>query len=187
MWPTIVAVLGTLAGGALAGFLQHWAARRAHEEQHRQQVAEAVRALLAAVLTYRELFWLQIAGIREGETETPEARAARFRARSEVTLARDHLELITNDPRLINAARKASWSAIDLSAIELGPVDGGGRFTPEVEAALEAARSASRDAHDDLRNAGSAHVHGTAPRPGDCSRIESADHDSAPSTCTVEA
>ncbi|MFE2045723.1 hypothetical protein ACFXAZ_33370 [Streptomyces sp. NPDC059477] len=165
MWPTIIAVLGTLAGGALAGVTQHWTARSARQEQHRLQVADAVRALLAAALTYRERFWLQIEVIRDGEQETPEARADRYRARSEVTIARDHLVLLTNDPALIAAARDASWSAISLSDVPLGPVEAR-RFADDVEAQLEAARDESRDTHTTLRDTGVAYVHGSAAAPG---------------------
>lgn len=77
MWSTIIAVLGTLAGAALASLTQHWTDHRARAEQHRQDVAAAVRQLLAAVLAYRELYWLMIAAVRAGEPETSETRAAR--------------------------------------------------------------------------------------------------------------
>ncbi|MFJ4687073.1 hypothetical protein [Streptomyces sp. NPDC088789] len=165
MWPTIIAVLGTLAGAALATVGQQWADRRARAEAHRLQVADAVRALLAAVLHYREHFWLQIEGIRDGESETSQERAARFRARSEVTIARDHLVLLTNHPALIAAARDASWSAIALSDVTLGPVTDQ-RFADAVEAHLETAREESRVAHTTLRDAGVAYVHGSAAAPG---------------------
>ncbi|MET8826545.1 hypothetical protein ABZX40_36435 [Streptomyces sp. NPDC004610] len=173
MWPTIIAVLGALAGAALGGGIQHLTASRdrveEHRRQHRQDVVTAVRELLAAAIAYREHFWLRIAALRDAEFETSSERAALYRARSELTNARDALVLLTNDPGLTHAARDVSWSAIELSEIKLGPVDGG-RFAGDVEARLEAGRALSRDAHTTLRDAGVAYVHGTPPPPGADSR-----------------
>ncbi|GGR73963.1 MULTISPECIES: hypothetical protein [Streptomyces] len=84
---------------------------------------------------------------------------ARATTRSAATVARDRVGLlVVSDPALPGAAETAWRTAVDLHDIVLGPADGG-RFAPEVEAALETARERCRDAHTALRIAGSAYVH----------------------------
>ncbi|MEV5348914.1 hypothetical protein [Streptomyces achromogenes] len=160
MWDSLVAVLGTLAGVALASGTQVRVDQRARDAQQRQRVAEAVDQLLGALLRYREHYWLLVADIRDGAEETRDARAARYRARSEITQARDRLAVATADPVLTAAAEAAAWSAIDLSDIALGPVTDG-RFSEAVEAQLAAGRERSRDAHTVLREAVTAYIHRT--------------------------
>ncbi|MFE0132414.1 hypothetical protein ACFWY6_12705 [Streptomyces sp. NPDC059037] len=152
MWSTLIAVLGTLAGTALASLTVHWTDRRARAAEHRQRVSDAASDLLAAALAFRELYWIQIADLRDGEPLTREGRADAMRARSAVTKAFDRLALATTDPALTDAAVEAAWSAIDLSDIPLGPVREQ-RFSEDVEAALAAGRERSRDAHTALRDA----------------------------------
>ncbi|MGW4029112.1 hypothetical protein ACWEFL_07290 [Streptomyces sp. NPDC004838] len=157
MWSTLIAVLGTLAGVTLASSTQLLTERRTRAQQHRQEVAAAAGALLDAVLAYREIYWLRVDSIRAGEPD-PTDRATVYRARSEVTRARDRLALATADPALIQASEAAAWSAIDLSDIRLGePVDN--QFAADVEAALDIGRERSRDAHTVLREAVTAYVH----------------------------
>ncbi|GGV42585.1 hypothetical protein [Streptomyces spectabilis] len=152
MWSTLIAVLGTLAGAASASLTAHWTDRRARAEEHRQRVLDATAQLLAAALAYRELFWLHIAALRDGEPQTREARADLYRARSVVTQAFDRLALTTADPALTEIAVEVAWSAIDLGDIELGAVTDG-RFSDNVEATLTAGQERSRDAHTALRDA----------------------------------
>ncbi|MBM7167389.1 hypothetical protein JQK87_02920 [Streptomyces sp. G44] len=152
MWSTLIAVVGTLAGAALASLTAHWTDRRARAAEHRQQVLDATAQLLAAALAYRERFWLQIADLRDGAPPSREGRADLYRARSAVTAAFDRLALTTTDPELTTIALEAAWSAIDLSDIPLGGVRDG-RFDAVVEAALDAGRERSRDAHTALRDA----------------------------------
>ncbi len=159
MWPSIIAVAGTLAGVALASLTQHAVHARDRRERQQQAVADAVAGLLAAALTYREVFWLQLAAARDGHTPGPEDRAAIYSARTAVTGARDRLGLATADPGVILAADEAAWSAIELSDIPLGRPDGAGRFTPDIEQQLDTARTRARNAHTALRNVGAAHVH----------------------------
>ncbi|MFD5322032.1 hypothetical protein [Streptomyces sp. NPDC127098] len=149
MWASIVAVLGTLAGTVLGVLSQQLLDRRARAERHRDELADKVRQLLKAIVLYRELHWLLVADIRDGRAETREDRAARYRARSEVTDARDALALVTTDLDLIERAEAAAWAAIDLSDIELGPVTEG-RFAADVEAALTGARERTRATHNAL-------------------------------------
>ncbi|MGV9456430.1 hypothetical protein [Streptomyces sp. NPDC003635] len=162
MWDALIAVVGTLAGVALASSTQFLTDRRNRAEQQHQRVVDTADQLLAAVLQYRELFWLLIADLREGQAGTREDRAALFRARSEITRARDRLAILTADPELHAAAMAAAWSAIDLSDIEPGSADDYGRFDADVEAALSAGRERSQDAHTALRRAVTTYIHGTA-------------------------
>ncbi|MFI0193055.1 hypothetical protein ACH4PW_36750 [Streptomyces sp. NPDC017082] len=159
MWSSVVAVLGTLAGAALAGYAQRSGDRQAQEHAHRQQVARAVAELLEAIVRHREVHWLAVESRRTGAAETGEERAARATTRSAATVARDRVGLLVDsDPALLGATETVWRAAVELHDIVLGPATDG-RFSPEVEAALEAARNRCRDAHNALRIAGSAYVH----------------------------
>src|SRR5690242_4644923 len=70
MWSTIVAVLGTLAGVALAGYAQRSGDRQAREHAHRQDVTHAVAQLLEAILRHREVHWLSVESRRTGAAAT---------------------------------------------------------------------------------------------------------------------
>ncbi|CAM5528617.1 MULTISPECIES: hypothetical protein [Streptomyces] len=109
------------------------------------------------MITYREQYWLSIADLREGRSQSREDRVALYRARSEVTRAIDRLALATADPALRTPASAAVWSAIELADIPLGPVTDG-RFADEVEAALAERRERSRNAHTVLRNAATVYI-----------------------------
>ncbi|MDT0310609.1 hypothetical protein RM780_27215 [Streptomyces sp. DSM 44917] len=148
-WGTVIAVLGTLAGTALASVTQHLVTRRGEQREHRQEVAARVSEVLAAALACRERFWLRGASARDGKPETAEERAGRYAARSAVTQAMDRLAMTTAHPRLLAAAAEAAWSAIGLSETELGLS----------ETALDAGRTRSRDAHTALRDTGAAYIH----------------------------
>ncbi|MGM0351246.1 hypothetical protein [Streptomyces sp. Adlamb9] len=157
MGSTIIAVLGTLAGAALATLTQHAADRASRRERHRQEVTAAVIALLEAVLRYREDYWLMIARLRDGGHDTLEQVAVRYRLRTEITVARDRLALTARGSHLVELGEKAAWAAIELSDIPLDPATDGG-FSPATETALAAARERSRDAHTALRQAGSTYL-----------------------------
>ncbi|MFH8617897.1 hypothetical protein ACH4E8_22895 [Streptomyces sp. NPDC017979] len=157
MLTAVIAVLGTLAGGALATYTQRSTDRAARAERHQQQVADALIALLEAILRYREHHWLTIARLRAGEPETPEQVDARFRLRTEITIARDRLALTARGTALVDLGEQAAWAAIELSDIPLGPTRDGA-FAPDVEAALDTGRDSSRDAHTALRQAGSTYL-----------------------------
>lgn len=99
---------------------------------------------------------------RAGEPD-PVVRADFYQARSDVTEARDRLALAVTDETLLRAAGRAAWSALDLSDIDPGvPEDG--RYAPETEARLEAARERTREAHTELRQAATGY--GTPSAPG---------------------
>ncbi|MFF9525992.1 hypothetical protein ACF1DV_29010 [Streptomyces achromogenes] len=93
MWSSVVAVLGTLAGAALAGYVQRSGDRRARDHAHRQEVARAVAELLEAIVRHREVHWLAVESRRAGAGETEEERTARATTRSAATVARDRLGL----------------------------------------------------------------------------------------------
>ncbi|AGS67003.1 hypothetical protein [Streptomyces collinus] len=158
MWSSIVAVLGTLAGAALAGYAQRATDRRARDAANRQEVTRAVADLLEAVVRHREVHWLTVAARRVGDAETSEERSRLASTRSAATVARDRLGLLVlTDPALLAAAETAWRTAIRLPDIALGPA-ADGRFRPDVETALEAARDRSRSAHTALRIAGAAYI-----------------------------
>ncbi|GAA2110885.1 hypothetical protein [Streptomyces synnematoformans] len=164
MWSTLFAVLGTLAGVALASGTQILTDRRTRAAEQRQRVADAGGAVLDAVLDFREQYWLWVSDCRRGEADTKAARVTRYRTRTEVTKARNRLARATADPALTAAAEEAAWSAIELSDIELGDADvQTRRFSDDVEAALAAGRERTRVAHTALLNALTAHIHRTNP------------------------
>ncbi|MEV8048946.1 hypothetical protein [Streptomyces bacillaris] len=161
MGETIIAVIGTLAGGLLVTVTQQLADRRTRREHHRQQVADLTGQLLSAALRYRQLYWLRTDALRAGEPD-PVARADFYQARSDVTEARDRLALVVTDEALLRAAGRAAWAALDLSDIDPGHPQGG-RYAPEIEAQLDAARERSRQAHTELRQAATGYGTRTAP------------------------
>ncbi|MFD5555683.1 hypothetical protein ACFWIA_17810 [Streptomyces sp. NPDC127068] len=158
MLTAIIAVLGTLAGGALATYTQHVTDRAARSERRQQQVTDALLALLDAILRYREAHWLLVDALRAGQPETADHVAERFRLRTEITVARDRLALIAHGTPLVDLGETAAWAAIELSDIPLDTAHGE-RFSPDTEAALTAGRERSRDAHTALRQAGSTYLH----------------------------
>jgi hypothetical protein len=149
MLATIVAVIGTLLGGVVAGGLQHLTSTRTTEaakaERRRQAVADAIPALLAALVRHREQQYLKHVARREQQPDTAEARTARYAARSAVTSAMDTLHMATDDTRLIALAQ----SAVD-AAMALGDA------TPDH---LDTAGLHARQAHTALRETGARHIH----------------------------
>lgn len=154
MWSTLIAVLGTLAGAALATLTQRATDHAARRERHQQEITASLVALLEAILRYREDYWLMIARLRDGSQESDDHRASRYRLRTQITIARDRLALTARGTRLVDLGEKAAWAAIELNDIPLSPVRDGS-FSPDTEAALAAGRERSRNAHTALRQAGS--------------------------------
>ncbi|MFJ5302152.1 hypothetical protein [Streptomyces sp. NPDC088350] len=149
MFATLVAVLGTLAGTVVAGLMQHLTTTRttraATAEQRRRALAGAIPELLAALVRHREQQYLKIVARSDGLADTPEARQARYAARSAVTSAVDTLHMATADRELLALAQEA----VD-AAMALGDA-------PEAE--LELAGLRARVAHTALRTAGARHVY----------------------------
>ncbi|CDR08545.1 hypothetical protein [Streptomyces iranensis] len=149
MITTLIAVLGTLAGAVVAGFMQHLTATRtarsAAAERRRQALAEAIPALLAGLARHREQQYLKIVARREGQPDTAEARQTRYAARTAVTSAMDSLFMATQDRALLAVAQEA----VD-AAMALGDV-------PEAE--LDAAGLQARKAHTALRESAASFVY----------------------------
>ncbi|MEV8476568.1 protein kilB [Streptomyces sp. NPDC051173] len=145
MIATLIAVLGTLAGALVAGLMQHLTASRttraAQIERRRQALAEAVPALLSALVRHREQQYLKIKARREALADTVEARQARYAARSAVTSAMDTLYMATVDARLLAVAQEAVDAAMALGDV---PAD-----------ELDVAGLRARQAHTALREMGS--------------------------------
>ncbi len=149
MIATLVAVLGTLAGTIVAGLMQHLTTTRttraATAEQRRRALADAIPALLAALVRHREQQYLKIVARRDGLSDTPDTRQARYAARSQVTSAMDTLHMVTADRVLLTLAQEAVNAAMALGD------------APEGE--LDAAGLRARVAHTALRTAGAEHVY----------------------------
>jgi hypothetical protein len=157
VWSTLIAVLGTLAGGALAALAQRATDRAARTERHRQDVTAALLALLEAVLRYRENYWFMVARLRAGEQETAEQITQTYRLRTEITVARDRLALTAPGTTLATLGEEAAWATIELNDIPLSSVRDGA-FAPATEAALTAGRERTRTTHTALRHAGSTYL-----------------------------
>ncbi|MFJ6758839.1 MULTISPECIES: hypothetical protein [unclassified Streptomyces] len=112
MWPSIVAVLGTLAGALTAGLLQQRAARTARAEQradaHRQDQLGAVTDFAAALdahrsaMFHRERLTLTDAGTEhqlEAQTKSHDTRAA---------ITAPHVRLQVLVPELVGPAQRAA-------------------------------------------------------------------------------
>ncbi|MFD6936640.1 hypothetical protein ACFWAP_10885 [Streptomyces goshikiensis] len=112
IWPSIVAVLGTLAGALTAGLLQHRSARaartEARDESHRQDQLGAVTDFAAALdahrsaMFHRERLALAGAGTEhqlEAETRSHDTRAA---------ITAPHIRLQVLVPELAGPARQAA-------------------------------------------------------------------------------
>ncbi|MFF7949279.1 protein kilB [Streptomyces griseorubiginosus] len=149
MVTTLIAVLGTLAGTLVAGFMQHLTstrtARAATIERRRAALAEAIPALLAAVVRHREQQYLKIEARKEGLSDTPETRQARYAARSAVTSAMDTLHVVTRDAALLAVAQEAVDAAFAVG--DAAPGD------------LPAAGLRARKAHTALREAAAHHLY----------------------------
>ncbi|MEW2571739.1 hypothetical protein [Streptomyces sp. NPDC047070] len=149
MTATLIAVFGTLAGAVVAGFMQHLTttrtARTAQTERRRQALAEAIPALLAALVRHREQQYLKVVARRKAQPDTVEARQARYAARSAVTSAMDTLYMVTQRRDLLALAQEAVDAAMTLGDVPAGELD--------------AAGLRARQAHTALRTAGAQHVY----------------------------
>ncbi|MFH9073211.1 hypothetical protein [Streptomyces alboflavus] len=149
MTATLIAVLGTLSGAVVAGFMQHLSATRttrtAMAEQRRRALADAVPALLSALVRHREQQYLKIVARREGVADTVETRQARYAARSAVTSAMDTLFMTTQDSALLAVAQDAVDAAMAVGDV---PAD-----------ELDAAGLRARQAHTALRVAGAQRIY----------------------------
>lgn len=112
MWPSIVAVIGTLAGALTAGFLQHRAAATARAEQradtHRQDQLGAVTDFAAALDAHRSaMFHRERLALTEAGTEHQlEAQTKSHDTRTAITAPHVRLQVLV--PELAGPAQQAA-------------------------------------------------------------------------------
>ncbi|WP_407563338.1 hypothetical protein [Streptomyces sp. 184] len=139
----IITGLAVLAGALASGVMQHLTTSRRERaeraERRRRQLAEAVPALLAAIVGHREHQWLKVAAKRDGLSDTVEARQARYAARSAVTSAMDALYMATQDRALLVAAQNAVDAAMALGDAAEDELDAAGLWAREAHTALRKA------------------------------------------------
>lgn len=118
MWPSIIAVAGTLLGGALTGLLQirlERSARRAARADRREEALRGALAELVAALgdhrrALRRREALRLDGADEQAVEA--ARTASHATRSAVT--GPLVAVCVLEPSLTDPARKAALAAFDI-------------------------------------------------------------------------
>ncbi|MET9957305.1 protein kilB [Streptomyces sp. NPDC006339] len=111
MWPSIVAVLGTLAGALTAGLLQHRSARAARAEQradnHRQDQLGAVTDFAAALDAHRSAMFHRERLALEAQTEHhAEAQTKSHETRAAITAPHIRLQVLV--PELTVPAQRAA-------------------------------------------------------------------------------
>ncbi|MEW2630847.1 protein kilB [Streptomyces sp. NPDC048389] len=118
MWPSIIAVVGTLLGGALTGLLQIKSTRIAQSAARADQKAEALRRalgeLVAALGDHRRAMWhreaLRLDGA--GDEAVEAARKASHATRSAVTGPLVAVSVLESS--LAEPARQAALAAFNL-------------------------------------------------------------------------
>lgn len=137
MWSSIIAVAGTLLGGALAGLLQIRMDRAARIDRRAEALRVALGELVAALGDHRRAMWhreeLRLKGLKQETVE--KARAASHATRSAVTAPLVAVSVL--EPSLAEPARQAVQAAFAL------------RDAPDQEV-LAARREAAIAATDDL-------------------------------------
>ncbi|MYV66851.1 protein kilB [Streptomyces sp. SID2131] len=118
MLATVIAVLGTLLGAVVAGFIQHRTTRTARDaeraDRHRDQALEAVTALASALATHRRTQFvreeLRLAGADQTRLEA--ARAELHATRAAIETPRVLVAILL--PALAPAADAAAQATYDL-------------------------------------------------------------------------
>jgi hypothetical protein len=108
VWTSLVAVLGTLAGGALTAVVQGRLARDTRREARRVDALAAVTRLAAALADHRRAMWvledLRLSGAPEQAVDEAQAKRHDTRAAVEVPL---HTVVILV-PALVQSAEEAT-------------------------------------------------------------------------------
>ncbi|MFG2881885.1 protein kilB [Streptomyces sp. NPDC048297] len=114
MWSTIIAVAGTLLGGALTGLLQFRGERAARAERRAEALRSALGELVAALGDHRRAMWhredLRLKGASQEAVDA--ARAMSHVTRSAVTAPLVSVSVL--EPSLAEVARKAALAAFDI-------------------------------------------------------------------------
>jgi hypothetical protein len=113
LWASVIAVAGTLLGGALTYFLQERGTRRRDDAVRAAEVRREMRAVcgafLGALTAMRQhqfhRYGLRVAGAPEVERAAAERRA--LEARTAVTEALAALQLCTDDQAVLDHATRA--------------------------------------------------------------------------------
>ncbi|WP_232265696.1 hypothetical protein [Streptomyces pactum] len=109
IWPSTVAVLGTLAGALTAGLLQHHAARAEERaDNHRQDRLDAVTAFAAALDAHRSaIFHRERLALSRADTEHQlEAETRSHDTRAAITAPHIRLQVLV--PELTGPAQRAT-------------------------------------------------------------------------------
>ncbi|MEW2286928.1 protein kilB [Streptomyces sp. NPDC047841] len=114
MWSSVIAVAGTLLGGAFTALLQSRRERAARAERRAEALRVALGELVAALGDHRRALWhredLRLNGAGQDVTEA--ARAATHATRSAVTAPLVAVSVL--EPSLAPAARQAALAAFGL-------------------------------------------------------------------------
>ncbi|MGW2678089.1 protein kilB [Streptomyces sp. NPDC001436] len=147
MWPSIIAVLGTLAGALTAGILQHRAARAARAEQraeaHRQDQLCAVTDFAAALDAHRSAIFHRerLTLIEAGAEHQLEAQTRSHETRAAITAPHVRLQVLV--PELAGPAQRAADATYTLrNAADRSELDAMRHAAKEAAAAFVAAAAA---------------------------------------------
>ncbi|MFJ7157307.1 protein kilB [Streptomyces sp. NPDC101118] len=150
MWPSIIAVLGTLAGALTAGMLQQRTARTARAEQradaHRQDQLGAVTEFAAALDAHRSAMFHRerLALTDAGAEQQLEAQTNSHDTRTAITAPHVRLQVLV--PELAVPAQRAADATYALrTATTRAELDALRRTAKEAAAAFVAAAAARMD------------------------------------------
>ncbi|MGW1158666.1 protein kilB [Streptomyces sp. NPDC002513] len=114
MWSSIIAVAGTLLGGALTGLLQFRGERAARADRRAEALRLALGELVAALGDHRRAMWhredLRLKGASREALEA--ARATSHATRSAVTAPLVSVSVL--EPSLAEPARRAALAAFGI-------------------------------------------------------------------------
>ncbi|MFF3265313.1 protein kilB [Streptomyces sp. NPDC002932] len=119
MWQTLIAVIGTLAGTGIAGFMQHRASRTARQEARRTEGLTAVTALVEALADHRRAMWVR-EDLRLRQEDWADARTESHATRSAITAPLLRVQLLM--PAAAPAAQTAAQAAYALRGADGHPI-----------------------------------------------------------------
>jgi hypothetical protein len=142
MGTAIIAVIGTLLGTVTAAGMQHLMTVSARRDRDRHTRATAIAQLLSAATDHRREQYLKHVANRNGEPDTRDTRAARYKARSAMTTALTAVRLSGAPTHLVDLAADlvtASTALGDTPSHDQAAVDTAGEHARRAHAALETA------------------------------------------------
>ncbi|MFI8952587.1 hypothetical protein ACIGO6_39720 [Streptomyces sp. NPDC053750] len=138
MWPSVVAVLGTLAGALTAGLLQHCSAHMARAEQrtdsHRQDQLNAVTEFADGLVAHRSAMFHRerLALTEAGSEHQMEAPTTSHDTRAAISAPHIRLQVLV--PELAGPAQQAADATYALRHVT---------DRPELDARRQAAKEAT--------------------------------------------